>query len=141
MSKAHEADVAERLGCRQSRGSGNQWANPIDGRQSRYRKRFAFAFDAKATRGESIGVGRRMWAKAVHQAGGERPMLALRFYRNDRLSEYDPDLAVLSMDDLEEMLGCIDTLTEELAVYRRADQPGQREDTGVSACPPERSTA
>lgn len=104
MSKDHEADICERLGARPSRGSGNQFNTPMDGRQHRLLRRFAFAFDGKATRGESIGVGRRMWAKAVDQAGGERPMLALRFYRNDRLSEYDPDLAVISMDDLLELI-------------------------------------
>lgn len=142
MSKDHERDIAERLNGRQTRGSGNQWNGPMDGRQDRYRIRFAFAFDCKATRGESLGVGRRMWAKAVDQAGGERPCIPLRYYRNDRLSEIDPDLVVLDMNDFEELLEALDTLTEELAAYRRADALfGQGEDAGVSRRQPRGSTA
>jgi hypothetical protein len=140
MSRDHERDVAERLGGRQTRGSGNQWHGPMDGRQDRYCKSIAFAWDCKATRGESLGVGRRMWAKAVEQANGERPCIPLRFYRNDRLTEKDPDLVVLDFNDFEEMLETIDTLTEQLAAYRRADVLfGQGEEPGVSGCQP-RST-
>jgi hypothetical protein len=141
MSKHHEADVTDRLGGRQSRGSGNQWNGPMDGRQDRYCEStaIAFAWDCKATRGESIGVGRRMWAKAVHQAGGERPCIPIRFYRNDRLTEVDPDLVVIEMADLQEMLDTIETLTEELAAYRRAHELfyGQGKDPGGSPCLPE----
>ena len=126
MSKDHEADITTRLGGRQTRGSGNQWHGPMDGRNDRYCKIFAFAWDCKATRGESIGVGRRMWAKAVNQANGERPCLPIRFYRNDRLTEIDPDLVVLDFNDFEEMLEHIDTLTEQLAAYQRADEASGR---------------
>lgn len=102
MADLHERVLAEWFGGRQTRGSGNQFNNPMDGRQDRYRKLFAFAWDGKSTRGQSIGVGRRMWNKVVDQAGGERPMLALRFYDTDSLT-VGLDLAVISMDDFREM--------------------------------------
>jgi len=111
MSQAHERDINERLGARGTKGSGSQWHDQMDGRQHRGALRFAFAVDGKATRGESIGVGRRMWAKAVLQAGGERPALALRFYRDDRLKHYDPDLVTISMDDFEELLDAANGVT------------------------------
>jgi hypothetical protein len=47
-----------------------------------------------------------MWRKAVEQAGGERPMLALRFYDTDRLAVGE-DLVVVRLHDFVELLGAI----------------------------------
>jgi hypothetical protein len=70
---------------------------------------FAWAWDGKCTRGNSISVSREMWAKAIEQAQGERPMIALRFYDDDRGRNYT-DLVTMSLDDLREMLQMIDVL-------------------------------
>lgn len=86
-----------------TRGSGNQFANPMDGRQNRYEAPVAFAWDGKSTRAASITVTRKMWEKAMLQAHGERPMLALRFYDSDRLA-VGADLVVIGLHDLMELL-------------------------------------
>ncbi len=103
MGDKHERDVCDRLdGARLSRGSGNQWRNPMDARQNRYEDPLAVAVDCKSTLGKSVGVSREMWAKAKEQAHGERPALPLRFYNNERL-DVDLDLIVISLDDYEEL--------------------------------------
>ena len=102
MSDRHEADLAERLGGKVSRGSGNQWASPMDGRHAALETPYAFAWEGKSTRGKGISVTRAMWGKALLQAHGERPMLALRWYDSDRLDVH-ADLVVLDLDDFEEM--------------------------------------
>jgi hypothetical protein len=102
MGDRHEAHLAEVLGMRQSRGSGNQWRDPIDARHNRLDQQFAFAIDGKSTLAKSIGVTRDMWAKAVEQAGGERPMLGLRFYNTASLDVH-ADLAVCDLLDFAEM--------------------------------------
>lgn len=106
MGDRHEEFLQEILGGRKTRGSGNQWTNPMDGRHNRMVDRFAFAWDGKSTLANSIGVSRDMWAKAVDQAGGERPMLGLRFYDNQRL-DVGLDLLVVSPFDLSEMLAAL----------------------------------
>jgi hypothetical protein len=103
MAAKHEAFLASLLEGSQSRGSGNQWTNPMDGRHNRMTERFAFAWDGKSTLSKSVGVTRAMWAKAVLQAGGERPMLGLRFYDNERL-DVGLDLLVVNPYDFSEML-------------------------------------
>ncbi|MFF7198222.1 hypothetical protein ACFZAM_31500 [Streptomyces sp. NPDC008079] len=103
MGDAHEKAVAEKLGMRQSRGSGNQWRDPIDARHNRLDTEYAFAVDGKSTLAKSISVTRAIWEKAVEQAGGERPMLALRFYDDASLSRVGHDLAVCGLDDFAEM--------------------------------------
>lgn len=104
MSRLHEIFLAKVLGGRKSRGSGNQWHDAADGRNNHLIEEFAFAWDGKATLGKSISITREMWEKIKEQAGGERPMLALRFYGNERCDEIDADLAVVSMDDFTEIL-------------------------------------
>lgn len=106
MGDAHEAFLQEVLGGRRTRGSGNQWNNQMDGRHNRMTDPFAFAWDGKSTMGLSIGVTRPMWRKAVDQAGGERPMLGLRFYANSRL-DVDLDLVVVNVYDMSEMLATL----------------------------------
>lgn len=103
MGDRHEAFLQEVLGGRRTRGSGNQWTNQMDGRHNRMVDPFAFAWDGKSTLGLSVPVTRAMWGKAVDQAGGERPMLGLRFYANQRL-DVDLDLVVVSAYDMSEML-------------------------------------
>ena len=103
MGDAHEAFLVDLLGGRQTRGSGNQWHNPMDGRQNRLTVPYAFAWDGKSTLGKSIGVSLSMWDKAVEQAGGERPMLGLRWYANERL-DVVRDLLVVDPYDMSEIL-------------------------------------
>jgi hypothetical protein len=100
LARKHEDDLAETFGGRRTPGSGNQFANQMDGRQDRYEMRKAMTWDGKATRGKSVSVTREMWEKAVEQAHGECPMLALRFYD----SEVGLDLVVLTLDDFVELL-------------------------------------
>ncbi|THA72457.1 hypothetical protein E6R60_26355 [Streptomyces sp. A0642] len=103
MGDAHEKHVAEKLNMRQPRGSGNQWRDPMDGRHNRLDTEWAFANDGKSTLKKSIGVSLDMWNKAVEQAGGERPLLTLRFYKDQRLTGVHADLAALDLDDFAEM--------------------------------------
>lgn len=103
MSDKHEAHLVAVLGGRANRGSGNQPNNPMDGRHNRREASVALAWDGKSTHYRSIGLSREMWEKAEEQAHGERPMIALRFYDTDRL-DVGLDLAVISLDDLAELL-------------------------------------
>jgi hypothetical protein len=102
MGDRHEEHVAEVMGGRKTRGSGNQFNNPMDGRNDRYAEPVAFAWDAKSSLSKSISVTQEMWAKAVEQAHGERPMLGIRFYFDERLQNFI-DLALISLDDLAEL--------------------------------------
>jgi hypothetical protein len=103
MGDKHEAFLTDILGGRQSRGSGNQWHNPMDGRTSRMTTRYAFAWDGKSTLSKSVSVTREMWKKAVEQAGGERPMIGIRFYDTEAL-DVGLDLALVNLHDLVEVL-------------------------------------
>lgn len=103
MGDAHEAYVNDVLKMRGTRGSGNQWRDPMDGRHNRLDVRFPFANDSKSTLKKSISVTLAMWEKAKLQAGGERPMLTLRYYADASLSRVHADLAVVDLLDLAEM--------------------------------------
>ena len=103
MSDRHEDFLVDLLGGRKTRGSGNQFANPMDGRHNRYDDAMAFAWDGKSTLGNSIGVTRAMWEKAQEQALGERPMIALRWYLNERLTDAI-DLIAIDANDFAELL-------------------------------------
>ncbi|MFD7835556.1 hypothetical protein [Streptomyces sp. NPDC059761] len=103
MGDQHEKHLAQTLGMRQTRGSGNQWRDPIDARHNRLDTEWAFAVDGKSTLAKSASITRAMWEKAVEQAGGERPMLGLRFYNDASLSRVGVDLAVCDLDDFAEM--------------------------------------
>lgn len=63
----------------------------------------AFRWDGKATRSKSVSVSLAMWDKAVQQAHAERPLLALRFYFDDRLRGF-LDLMTIRGDDMVELL-------------------------------------
>lgn len=103
MSDKHEEDLAEAFMGRVTPGSGNQPANPMDVRQSHHESAVAFAIDGKSTRNKSISVTREMLDKAVEQAHGERPMIALRFYDDDRLKSFE-DWSLIRQDDLQELI-------------------------------------
>lgn len=103
MSDAHEIALVDALGGRRTRGSGNQPANPMDGRHNRYTDDLAFAWDGKSTLGKSIGVTLEMIRKARDQALGERPMLALRWYATERLAVAE-DWVAVTLDDFQELL-------------------------------------
>ena len=101
MGNRHEEWLAEVLGGRKTPGSGNQWRNPADGRQNRYVDSFAFAWDGKSTRSNSISITREMLSKIKEQADTERPMIALRFYDDDRLRSFEDWIAIKADDFLE----------------------------------------
>jgi hypothetical protein len=107
MGDQHEDWLSVVLHGRKSRGSGNQWRDPMDGRRSRYRSLFAWAWDGKSTLAKSITISRAMLTKAVEQAGGERPMIAVRFYDNERLTSYE-DWFLVRADDFLELDGAVD---------------------------------
>ncbi len=104
MSDQHESYLAGRLGWKVQPGSGNQWAKQGDVVGNRYEDPYAFTFDCKATRGNSIGVTADMWEKVQEQAGGNRPALALRWYGDDHLRRVRHDLVVISLEDFIELL-------------------------------------
>jgi hypothetical protein len=103
MGDAHEAFLCSLFEGRQARGSGNQWRNPMDGRTSRKHLRFAFAWDGKSTLGKSLSIPLTMIAKAREQAGGERPMIGLRWYKNEGL-EVARDWVAVDAHDMAEVL-------------------------------------
>ncbi len=107
MGDRHEEFLVDMFGGKQSKGSGNQWHSPMDGRHDRREQEFAFAWDGKSTTTGTISVTQAMWSKAVEQAGGERPMLALRWYPTNRPQVQNRDgldLVVLRVDDLVELI-------------------------------------
>jgi hypothetical protein len=117
LSDKHEEFLVALFGGRRTKGSGNQWHNPMDGRTSSRTKRYAFAWDGKATLSKSVGVSLEMWRKAVEQAGDERTMLPLRFYRNESL-EVGLDLVVMSAYDAAEVIDDANCLAEGEAENR-----------------------
>jgi hypothetical protein len=104
MGEKHEEWAAELLGGRKTRGSGSQWRDQMDGRHNHHETEFAFAWDCKSTMAKSITVTREMTAKAVEQAGAERPMIPIRFYDDERLRGYE-DWLLIKPEDLVELLG------------------------------------
>lgn len=103
MSDAHEKHLAEVFNGRQTRGSGNQFVEQTDVRQSHREKAVAFAMDGKSTRARSITIKRDDLDKLREQAHGERPMLPIRFYSDDRLRIFE-DWDLLREDDMLELV-------------------------------------
>lgn len=130
MGDAHEGFLAALFEGIQNRGSGNQWRNPIDGRQSRKHKRFAFAWDGKSTLAKSISIPLAMWEKAQEQAGGDRPMLGLRWYANEKLDVLE-DLVVIGAHDFAEVLRAAEADTpseDEMVIELSRDATGDAHD-------------
>ena len=55
MADLHEEFLADLIGGRRSRCSGNQWRDAMDGRNTVGTAPYPFAFDGKATLGKSTG--------------------------------------------------------------------------------------
>ena len=102
MGDQHEAWLVANLGGRRTKASGSQFNNPMDGRHNRYMSNYAFAWDGKSTMANSMSIPRTMLDKAKIQADGERPMIAMRFYDDERLKSWE-DWALIKMDDFIEM--------------------------------------
>jgi hypothetical protein len=92
MSDRHEDHLADLFAGRKTRGSGNQSRDQMDGKQEYRSQRYVFAWDGKATLGKSIGVTLEMWRKAKEQAHWAIPVLPLRWYANERLTDVAADL-------------------------------------------------
>lgn len=102
MSDAHEKYLADIFDGILHKGSGNQFNQQMDGATDQWEP-YSFAWDGKATFAESITIPLEMWSKAEQQAHFHRPMLALRFYANYRLS-VTQDLVVVDANDMAEIL-------------------------------------
>lgn len=107
MGDLHEDFLHKLFGGRRARSSGNQFNDQMDGRLDRYEQTHAYAWDGKSTLAKSTTVSREMWAKAIEQSHGERPMLALRFYDDERLT-VGLDLVVIDAHDMAELLEDVD---------------------------------
>jgi hypothetical protein len=118
MSERHEMYLVRLFGGRRMKASGATQSGQMDGRLDAHRQAYAFAWDGKSTLGGSIGVSRKMWAKAVAQSHFERPMLCLRFYANIRLQDSEAlDLAVVDANDLAEVVARLNELEAYIATH------------------------
>lgn len=104
LSDRHEARLAAALGGRATRASGSTFRDQADGRHPHGSRSYVFAWDGKATLGQSIAVSRAMWAKIKEQAHGARPMVALCFYADERLTRVEASLVAVGEDDFVEMM-------------------------------------
>lgn len=104
MSDKHEVDLARILGWRRTKGSGNQFSDPTDGRHDEGAWRFCG--DGKSTFGASRTVSRGDWAKLVGQSHGARPLLPIRFYNDYRLNPA-LDLVVCDLHDFAELVATV----------------------------------
>jgi hypothetical protein len=104
MADLHEQFLAELTGGRRSRGSGSTWQDPADGRNNRLVTEFAFAVEGKSTTTGSITPTLGMLAKLREQAGGERPLLGLRWYATEDLEQVAEDWIAIPAADFDELL-------------------------------------
>jgi hypothetical protein len=104
LSDKHESWLADLLDGRMAKGSGNQFNDPMDGRNDRHEQAHSLAWDGKATQNKSVGVTREMWAKAVEQAHGLIPVLALRFYGAGYGLTAELDLITIEANDFAAIL-------------------------------------
>jgi hypothetical protein len=104
MAQLHEEFLASLTGGRNSRGSGQTWQDPGDGRDNRIVTEYAFAWDGKSTTTKSITVDRAMLAKIREQAGGERPMIGLRWYGTEDLARIPEEWVMVTAADFGELL-------------------------------------
>jgi hypothetical protein len=126
MGDTHEAFLVDLFGGKQARGSGNQWRQPMDGRTSRKHLRFAFAWDGKSTLGKSLTVPLLMIRKAKEQAGGNRPMIALRWYDSEQPFALRPveDWVAVKAQDMAELLTEANALA---ALEKEMDEEGAKD--------------
>ena len=104
MSDLHETYLADLLGGRRTRGSGNQSRDQMDGKNAYHSGAFVFAWDGKSTLGRSLSVSLDMWRKAREQSHWATPLLGLRWYRNERLTEVALDLVVVEASVFADLL-------------------------------------
>jgi hypothetical protein len=101
--------------------SGPHFDHPTNSGEDGQKAEFVFAWNAAATRGDSISLSKAMWEKACEWAWGDRPMLALRFYDSETIATCPTlDLAVVSLLTLTEMVDRIEQLTADLEAERAA---------------------
>lgn len=103
MSDRHESHLAALFEGRMTRGSGNQFRDQMDGKQEYQSGAYVFAWDGKATLSKSVSVSLDMWRKAVEQAHWAIPIIPLRFYGNERLTQVEADLVVIEAETLAEI--------------------------------------
>lgn len=113
LSDRHEEDLAAILGGQMTKGSGNQFNDPMDGKHEYGSQRYTFAWDGKSSLGRSVSVSREMWAKAVDQARSFLPMVALRLYRSERL-QVDMDLVAVEVNTFAEILETANRTPQEV---------------------------
>lgn len=105
MSARHEDDLVEMLGGVRTRNSGAVWADQTDGHQTNLDQHWRFSWDGKSTLGKSVSVTREMLAKLREQCRLDmEPMLPLRWYANDRLSEVDEDWIAIEAETMAAVL-------------------------------------
>jgi hypothetical protein len=104
MGDLHEQDIAEWIGGRQTKGSGNQWHNQMDAKNGINRVSFPIAGDGKATLGKSLSDTRELWTKFTEQSFGEIPAHFKRFYADQTLRRVDLDLVTIRVDDFVRIL-------------------------------------
>jgi hypothetical protein len=101
MGRRHDVYLAEIVGGRKTAGSGSQFHDQGDARVSRATRRFGFCAEGKSTRGKGLTIQVDTYFKLLEQAGGDRPVLGLRWYLNDRLDEHADLIAMLPSDFAE----------------------------------------
>jgi hypothetical protein len=117
MGDLHEAWFARLFSGVRSPGSGNQLINQGDGRRSTHRFGLGWVWDCKSTLHRSLSVSLDMWDKLTEQAGTDHPLLPIRFYLNNRLTEC-VDLVVMAPDDLIETLELLEEAERRLDKIR-----------------------
>jgi hypothetical protein len=98
MADAHEADIAEWTGGRLTKGSGNQWSDPLDVKNDT-RTVYPLGNDGKATLGKSLSITREMWRKLREECFGHIPTWWGRFYQDESLRTVHLDLMAMEADD------------------------------------------
>lgn len=121
LANLHEEFIASVLRGRKTKASGSQWNDPGDGRHNRHNHLtpFAFGWDCKCAMPgtKSISITRDMLDKIIEQAGGERPMIPLRFYATER-GAVQYDWLAMPVSDLVEMIEYMEDLVRQLGEAR-----------------------
>lgn len=103
MARLHEEHAAKMLGGTRHRGSGNQWQAQTDG-DTPHDEPFAFRIECKSTKGQGLAVTLSMIEKAIDQGQGDIPVIPLRWYANDKLTEVAADWMAVKDVDLSEIV-------------------------------------
>lgn len=129
MGDLHEKYLAELTGSRQSKASGAKFDDKADGRGNHLLDEWAVCFDGKSTRGLGINITREMLAKIIDEAHGERPMIGLRFYDNDRLDRIGFDWVAIEAQHFAELLfAARHAATSDVVTSEQGDRVRELED-------------